>query len=394
MADSAKSILESLRDRAEPQLLRRIAVLLSIIVIAVVLAFCFFAGSLCITLLLAVFLAILIDPVVSTIERWGAPRILSAALVVILAVAALGFFFYLSYDKAVSFVDAFPDYAARFREIAAPLLDKIERVKMTAGTLAASPAPKHVVHVASEPTWPSYLVRGVGSMGGALVLGAVVPFLMFFMLARKEHIYNWLLATFGAKADIPRFVRRINQMIRGYVLGNLLVGAFMAAVTVPVLLSLHLHAAVSLGISAAILNLIPFIGLILSGILLLLAAMLQFTTLFPYLVVAFTLTALHLISANLLIPKFVGSRVNIGPVAATVGMLFWGWLWGAAGILLAIPLTAAVKLIADTHPTLTPISNLLAETPRPLPEWLRTGRSSVARAIPFLHRQQRSRPEK
>jgi hypothetical protein len=59
------------------------------------------------------------------------------------------------------------------------------------------------------------------------------------------------------------------------------------------------------------------------------------------------------------------------------------------GLLLAVPLTAFVKLVADCHPSLIHISNLLAETPRPIPDWLNTGQATVARAIPFL----RKRPE-
>jgi hypothetical protein len=65
-------------------------------------------------------------------------------------------------------------------------------------------------------------------------------------------------------------------------------------------------------------------------------------------------------------------------------MLFWSWLWGGIGLLLAVPLTAFVKLVADCHPALLPISNLLAETPRPLPRWAEVGQATVARAIPFL----------
>ena len=61
---------------------------------------------------------------------------------------------------------------------------------------------------------------------------------------------------------------------------------------------------------------------------------------------------LHLLTENLLLPRFVGSRLDVGPVAATVGRLFWGWLWGVAGILLAVPLTAVMKLLADSDPAL------------------------------------------
>lgn len=73
---------------------------------------------------------------------------------------------------------------------------------------------------------------------------------------------------------------------------------------------------------------------------------------------------LHVISANLIIPRLVGSRINIGPAVATAGILFWGWLWGFMGVLLAIPLTGIVKLVADAHPPLRHLSNILGTSVR------------------------------
>jgi hypothetical protein len=99
---------------------------------------------------------------------------------------------------------------------------------------------------------------------------------------------------------------------------------------------------------------------------------------------AVTVVSLHLLSANLLIPKLIGSRVNIGPVAATVGMLFWSWLWGGIGLLLAVPLTAFVRLVADCHPVPLPISNLLAERPGAIPRWALASEETATWAIPFL----------
>jgi predicted PurR-regulated permease PerM len=63
-------------------------------------------------------------------------------------------------------------------------------------------------------------------------------------------------------------------------------------------------------------------------------------------------------------PRFVGSRLDIGPVAATIGFLFWRWLWGIPGLLLAVPLAAFVKLLADLNPALAQLSNLLAREPQ------------------------------
>ena len=220
-------------------------------------------------------------------------------------------------------------------------------------------------------------------MSGAIVIVGVVPFLMFFMLVRKEHIYDWLCTTFGTTTDVPKFVSGVSRMVRGFAGGNLIVGSVMAVVTIGVLLAIGMQGAVAL-MASGFLNLIPFLGVVLASIVPLLAGTLQFSTAGPFLIIGLTVISLHLLSANLLIPKFIGSRVNIGPVAATVGMLFWSWVWGAIGLLLAIPLTAFVKLVADCHPALLPISNLLAETPRPVPHWAQAGHATVARAIPLL----------
>lgn len=82
--------------------------------------------------------------------------------------------------------------------------------------------------------------------------------------------------------------------------------------------------------------------------------------------IVIALVVISIASSNFLIPRLVGSRMNIGPVAATAGILFWGWLWGFMGVLLAIPLTGVVMLIADCHPSLKHLSNILGKSPEPV----------------------------
>jgi predicted PurR-regulated permease PerM len=381
-------ILDSPGGKPQPRTLHRGVALLWVIVIAIILGFCFFASSLCITFLLASFLAILVDPIPTYLERWHLPRLLSTALLVVSGVLLVAVSIYTSYGKAYVLIDSIPQYASRIRQAVEPLSRNIEKVQKSAGSLTPGSSPKRIqeVRINEPPNWPSYLVRGVGSVWGAVIIGGVVPFLMFFMLVRKAHLYSWLANAFGSTIDVPLFVTRVTQMVRGFVVGNVVVGIVMAAVTVAVLFSLKMQGALALGVASGILNLVPFVGVVLAALLPLLAATLQFQTASPFLIIFLTVISLHLISANLLIPKFIGSRVNIGPVAATMGMLFWGWLWGVVGLLLAVPLTAFVKLVADCHPSLIHISNLLAETPRPVPAWLNTGQATVTRAIPFLRK--------
>jgi uncharacterized integral membrane protein len=87
---------------------------------------------------------------------------------------------------------------------------------------------KHVteVTVKEAPTnWPSFLVRGVGSISGVLIMGGVLPFFVFFMLVTKGQMSVRLVSMFEGRIDVPKFVSNLGNMIRGFVLGNLIIGS-------------------------------------------------------------------------------------------------------------------------------------------------------------------------
>jgi predicted PurR-regulated permease PerM len=270
----------------------------------------------------------------------------------------------------------------------APLVSKFERLEKNAQSITplveGSKHGNEVTVKAAPMNWPSFLVRGVGSISGVLIMAGVLPFLVFFMLAGKDRMSVRVTNMFQDKMDVPKFVSNLGNMIRGFVLGNLIVGAIMAAGTSVVFLVLGMKGAVTLGIVSGFLNLIPFLGLLLAAAVPLAAALLQFNTLGPFITIAITILLFHLVAADFLIPKLVGSRLLLGPVAVTIGMLFWGWLWGIMGLLLAVPLTAFIKLIADSRPSLIHLSNLLTDDPRPIPRWARFGEYTIQRVRPYL----------
>ena len=383
VAEMAPPIATSSSDK----LLRTIATLLFVLVAGVLTVFAYYASSICITVILAGFLAILFDPVVVKLEKLRLPRSVAAAAIVLAGMSLIGLLGYKLYGKAILFSEDIPVYTSKIQQAMEPISRKIQEVQQSAGSLTNNEHPtKKVpeVRVEESPTWPAYLVRGAGSMWGVLIIAGVVPFLTFFMLCTKEQMTIRMNALFDSNADAARFITSLNQAIRGFVTGNLVVGSVMAVATTLMLYGIGIRGAVPLGIVSGLLNLLPFLGLILSLALPIAAAMLQFSTPGPYIIIVLTILCLHIVSANLLIPKFIANRVSIGPVAATVGILFWGWLWGVMGLLLAVPLTALVKLVADLHPSLCHVSNMLALTPRPIPRWARYGETALGRAIPYL----------
>jgi predicted PurR-regulated permease PerM len=381
-------MMRSSTNALQLRLWSRISWLLGVIVLVLLLAFCYFASSFCIIFLLAAFLAILVDPVVTFLERWHIPRSASAGLMIVGGMLLFCFLTFASYNRISDIVETMPQYAEQIRAIIKPLNQKIARVQETAGSLNPEGPAKKIaeVKIKEPPNWPSYIIRGVGPVWGAIIIVGVVPFLTFFNLIRKEQMTEGLTSSLGATIDVPQFVARVTQMVRGFALGNLIIGSAMAAVTVVVLLVLKIQGAVVLGIVSGFLNLIPFLGVILAALVPLGAALLQFNTAAPFAIIVLTVVCLHIISTNFLVPKIIGSRVSIGPVAATAGILFWGWLWGVMGILLAVPLTAFVKIVADCHPSLIHVSNLLAESPVPVSPWERWDRESICRTVPYFRK--------
>jgi predicted PurR-regulated permease PerM len=147
------------------------------ILILLILAFCFFASSICITVILAAFLAIFVDPAVRALEKLWIPRFIAAGLIVLTGVLACGFVIYELYDKLTDFSDDFPSYVSRIGDAISPISRKIERVQDSAGKLQHEASPKKVreVRVQQSTSWASYLVRGVGSVWGAVIIAGVVP---------------------------------------------------------------------------------------------------------------------------------------------------------------------------------------------------------------------------
>ena len=296
---------------ASDRQLRRIATLLFILVAGLLTLSGYYASSIFITGVLSGFLAILFDPVVLKLEKLHLPRGVAAAGVVLAGLGLIGLLGHELYGRAMTFAEELPVYTSKIQQTLEPISRRIQKVQQSAGNLTDDVQPtKRVpeVRLQESPTWPAYLVRGVGSVWGALIIAGAVPFLTFFMLCSKDQVAIRINGLFSSKTDTARFITNLNQMIRGFVAGNLIVGSVMAVATTLMLLGIGMKGAIPLGIASGLLNLLPFLGLIFSLALPFAAAILQFHTPGPYIVITLTILFLHVMSANLLFPKFIATE--------------------------------------------------------------------------------------
>jgi len=136
-------------------------------------AFAYYASSICITVVLAAFLAILFDPLVAKLEKLHLPRGVAAAVVVLAGMGLIGLVGYAIYGRAITFAEDLPTYTSRIQQTIEPIGRKIQRFQQSAGSLTNEMQPaKKVpeVRLHESPTWPAYLVRGAGSVWGVLII--------------------------------------------------------------------------------------------------------------------------------------------------------------------------------------------------------------------------------
>jgi predicted PurR-regulated permease PerM len=328
----------------------------------IVVAFFYWASSVVMTLLLSVLLAYFLEPVVERLERLRVPRALGALLVVLLAIALLIGLMYLIFDRAEHFASDWPKYSSVLKQGSLAIERKLEKLESRVSELAPRERARTVL--VAEP-WPlrSLLVRGIGSLYSILLTVTFVPFLVFFMLAAKRDIWHATLRLFPVheRTRVKQALEQLTTLLRSYVVGNALVAAILVLVSWVFFWMVGLDYPFLSAVVSGLLNMVPYLGAVAAWVPPLVIGLTKWrTSVLPYLGVAAMLSALHILAVNVLMPGLVGRRVHLNALAVTIALLFWGWLWGAIGLILAIPIMATLKVFCDNVESLQPIGRWLS----------------------------------
>lgn len=335
-----------------------------IIALGVLFAFLYWASSIVMTLILAILLAYFLDPAVVLLERIHVPRALGALVVVLVGMAAIGAIGFLLVNPAQSFASAWPRYSAVLGRAAQSLDRRIVTIERDLSIRVPEKTPEQQPGVSADEAEQirGWLLHGIGSITSSLLLWAFLPFLVFFMLAAKPRLWRATIELFPdtSRGDVTSALDDVNVVLRSYIVGSGVVAGILAGASWIFFAIMHLDYAFMAALVAGLVNMIPYVGVILSWIPPFLIGLDKWHSVTPFLVVAGVLGGLHVIAANVLMPAIVGRSVHLNPLAVTISLLFWGWLWGAFGLILAIPITATLKVICDHVPDWQPFGRWLA----------------------------------
>ncbi|MBZ5694240.1 MAG: AI-2E family transporter [Acidobacteriia bacterium] len=334
-----------------------------IIAAGIVIGFCYWASTVLVTLLVAVLMAYFLDPVVTWLERVHVSRALGSLLVVLVTLALLAVLGWSLINRADQFSQDWPNYRAPLRALAQAVESRLENIEAHVSEIEpGARAGSRIVTVAESHPVRDALVGRLNSLYVFLLAATFVPFLVFFMLAAKRQVWHATMQLFPAadRTQVRDTLADVTQVLRSYLMGTAMVGLILVLASWIFFWGIGLDFPFLTALVSGVCNLVPYLGAILSWIPPLLIGLKQFRTVGPYVGIFAMLTFFHIVTANLLIPALVGWRVRLNALALTVSLLFWGWMWGAMGLVLAIPITAVIKVICDHVERLQPVGRWMS----------------------------------
>jgi predicted PurR-regulated permease PerM len=332
-----------------------------------------------IPIVLSVLISYALEPIVEWLMRIKIPRVAGAALVITLLAGSIGYGVYSLADDAASIVATLPDAATRLRLALRrdPRQDgAIQQVQKAADELqktadeaaGPNPAPRGVQRVQIEE--PAIDVRQYLSWGSASLMAfagqaILVLFFVFFMLASGDLFKRKLVKIAGPSLEKKRItvqiLSEISTQISRFLFVRIITSVVVGVATWLAFQAVGLHQPAAWGFAAGVFNSIPYFGPVVVAAGTFVVAFLQFNTIEMGVYIAGISLAITSIEGWVLTPWLTSRTARTNEVAVFAGLIFWSFVWGLWGTLLAVPMLVAVKACCDRIDDLKPFAELLGE---------------------------------
>lgn len=326
----------------------------------------YFARSLFLPIVLAILLNFLLAPLVRGLKRLRIPEGIGAGIVILGFLGAVSLGMYRLSGPASGWIERAPDglqrVERRIRQVRQPVEDvrrAAERVERQVEQIARGDSRRPQEVELRRDTFTGVVLSRTGSfLGGAVVM--IV--LLYFLLASGDLFLRKLVRVLPRLEDKKRAIEIARQTQRH-------ISAYLSTVT---LINIGLGIAVGLamwaigmpnpvlwGVLAGFLNYIPYLGPMVTASILAVVSLLTFDHLGRALVVPLLYLGINATEGYLVTPMMLGRRLTLNPVVIFLGIILWGWIWGVAGALLAVPILATFKIFCDHIEPLAPIGEFL-----------------------------------
>ena len=324
----------------------------------------YFARDVLLPVVLALLLTLIFSPAVRVLNKLRLPEPVGAAVVVVALVAALGFAVYSLIDPAIEWIGKVPETLKQIEDKVRGIKKSVQEVTKAADKVeeiarveAKAPAKTQVV-----PQKPSLFSRFLIGTQSVLISAAFTIVLLYFLLASGDMFLRKLVRVLPTLADKKRVVevaRAIQTDMARYLFTISCINCGLGIVTGIGMYWLGMPNPVLWGVMVAVFNYVPYVGAGTSLTVLTAVAFLTFDEIGQVLLVPVVFFALTVLEGQILAPILTGKSLTLNPVVIFLSMLFWGWLWGIIGALMAVPILMIFKICCDHIESLAAIGEFL-----------------------------------
>ena len=317
-------------------------------------------------IVLALLLDFLLRPVVRVLTKARIPEAIGAAVVLLAVIGVLGVGVYRLAGPAGAWVARAPGSMQVVRDRFESLRRPVARVTEAAAVVEeAADMDRQSSDIQQvEIKGPGLISQVFGSTTAVFGAASVVVFLAYLLLGAGDLFLQKLvtvLPQFRDKRKAVLIARQTEEQISAYLFTTALINLGMGAVTALVLYLLKMPNPILWGALAAVLNFVPYVGALATLAILGVAALLTFESTGRALAIPGAFFVINMIESNLVTPTILGRRMRLNTVALFIGMVFWWFLWGIPGAILAVPIMAALKILCDHVESLGPVGEFLGD---------------------------------
>ncbi len=325
---------------------------------------CFFineAQNILIPFAFACLLSVLLLPVVNFLESAKIGKVFSISIAIILAIAFIAGIIYFLSSQIASFMQDVPSIKEHINEHFISLQnwvkDKLHISFQQQNEYLNKQADK------LKETGTGYISHTFFSITEAAMLLILMPIYTFLLLFYRLHIRRFLFAVFKQEygAGVQNVIYETKLMIRSYMVGLLIEMGIVAAGNSIGLILLGVKYAIFFGVLAAVLNLIPYIGMFTATLFTVLVSLTTTDNTSDIVWIIVIFYSIHIVDVNILMPKIVASRLRINALISILGVIIGGALTGISGLFLSVPAVAFIKIICDQVDELKPWGMLMGD---------------------------------
>lgn len=332
--------------------------LMVILILILVLTLSHFLSGLLIPFVFAVFFAYLLNPAVGWLEAKRIPRGVAVALPVLALVLTLVLILLMFSGSIQNFLDS-TERLKFYEQRLGAMIKSVEQQLRSWGIL--DPGQKLHLGAGIVSQLQRYGLDILSSTTSLLSSFGLFLLYLLFLLPGMRNFRVKANRAFGVKRarKVNMVNGKIKEQIQQYIKAKVLISLLAGFVVFVLCFVFGIDFPLIWGVLAGLLNFIPNVGSVFSSVLPIILALLQFSS--PGLIVVFSVCLIVSLSliGNLLEPRLMARTLSLSPLVVFVSLMFWGWLWGVIGVILAVPLMAAISIVCQNIPSLRPVAVFL-----------------------------------